>query len=111
VFLSSHNVIFEEGYPHHTSLTVGEQILLFDMLSKGIIVGFVELGFEDHICKLVHTIYGTMQGAHDWYETLLATYGIPLPEPLLVFNINMWRGNIPLPILTWMMFLGLQHWI
>src|SRR6266545_4359138 len=36
--------------------------------------GFVEPGFEDHICKLVHTIYGTMQGAHDWYETLTNTY-------------------------------------
>jgi len=36
--------------------------------------GFVETGFEDHVCKLVHTIYGTMQGAHDWYETLKETY-------------------------------------
>jgi len=36
--------------------------------------GFVESGFEDHVCKLVHTIYGTMQGAHDWYETLANTY-------------------------------------
>jgi hypothetical protein len=36
--------------------------------------GFVEPGYEDHVCKLVHTIYGTMQGAHDWYETLMATY-------------------------------------
>jgi len=36
--------------------------------------GFVEEGFEDHVCKLVHTIYGTMQGAHDWYETLTNTY-------------------------------------
>ena len=36
--------------------------------------GFVEPGFEDFVCKLVHTIYGTMQGAHDWYETLKATY-------------------------------------
>ena len=36
--------------------------------------GFVEPGFEDHVCKLVHTIYGTMQGAHDWYETLTNTY-------------------------------------
>jgi len=36
--------------------------------------GFVQPGFEDHICKLVHTIYGTMQGAHDWYETLTNTY-------------------------------------
>ena len=32
--------------------------------------GFIEPGFEDHVCKLVHTIYGTMQGGHDWYETL-----------------------------------------
>ncbi len=36
--------------------------------------GFVEPGLEDHVCKLVHTIYGTMQGAHDWYETLTETY-------------------------------------
>ncbi len=36
--------------------------------------GFVQTGFEDHVCKLVHTIYGTMQGAHDWYETLTNTY-------------------------------------
>jgi Reverse transcriptase (RNA-dependent DNA polymerase)/GAG-pre-integrase domain/gag-polypeptide of LTR copia-type len=36
--------------------------------------GFVELGFEDHVAKLLHTIYGTMQGGHDWYETLCTTY-------------------------------------
>jgi reverse transcriptase-like protein len=36
--------------------------------------GFVEPGFEDYVCNLVHTIYGTMQGGHDWYETLGATY-------------------------------------
>jgi hypothetical protein len=36
--------------------------------------GFVKPGFEDHVCKLVHTIYGTMQGAHDWYETFMNTY-------------------------------------
>jgi hypothetical protein len=36
--------------------------------------GFVQPGFEDHVCKLIHTIYGTMQGAHDWYETLTNTY-------------------------------------
>jgi Reverse transcriptase (RNA-dependent DNA polymerase)/Pol polyprotein, beta-barrel domain/GAG-pre-integrase domain/gag-polypeptide of LTR copia-type len=36
--------------------------------------GFVEPGYEDYVCKLVHTIYGTMQGAHDWYETLSKTY-------------------------------------
>ena len=36
--------------------------------------GFVEPGKENHACKLVHTIYGTMQGGHDWFETLGATY-------------------------------------
>jgi hypothetical protein len=36
--------------------------------------GFVEPGFEDYACKLAHTIYGTMQGGHDWYETLCGTY-------------------------------------
>ena len=36
--------------------------------------GFIEVGFEDHVAKLVHTIYGTMQGGHDWYETLCSTY-------------------------------------
>jgi hypothetical protein len=36
--------------------------------------GFIEPGYEDHVCKLVHTIYGTMQGGHDWYETLSETY-------------------------------------
>jgi hypothetical protein len=36
--------------------------------------GFVEPGFEDHVAKLVHTIYGTMQGGHDWWETLDTTY-------------------------------------
>ena len=36
--------------------------------------GFVENGYEDYVCKLIHTIYGTMQGGHDWYETLGETY-------------------------------------
>ena len=36
--------------------------------------GFVEPGYEDHACKLVHMIYGTMQGGHDWLETLRGTY-------------------------------------
>jgi len=35
---------------------------------------FVELGLEDHVCKLMHVIYGTMQGAHDWYKTLTEAY-------------------------------------
>jgi transposase InsO family protein len=36
--------------------------------------GFVEPGYEDHVCKLVHTIYGTMQGGNDWFWTLDSTY-------------------------------------
>ena len=36
--------------------------------------GFIEARYEDYVCKLVHTIYGTMQGAHDWYKTLAKTY-------------------------------------
>ncbi len=36
--------------------------------------GFIQHGFEDYVCKLVHMIYRTMQGAHDWYETLMNTY-------------------------------------
>ena len=36
--------------------------------------GFVEPGYKDYVCKLIHTIYGTMQEAHDWYETLSKTY-------------------------------------
>src|SRR6266540_1154360 len=36
--------------------------------------GFIQPGFEDYICKLVHMIYGIMQGAHNWYETLTSTF-------------------------------------
>ena len=36
--------------------------------------GFVEPGYEDSVAKLVHTIYGTMQGGHDWFNTLGTTY-------------------------------------
>ena len=36
--------------------------------------GFVKPGYEDHVCKLIHTIHGTMQGGHDWYKTLSATF-------------------------------------
>ena len=36
--------------------------------------GFIEPGYEDYVCKLVHMIYGTMQEAHNWYETLNWTY-------------------------------------
>ena len=36
--------------------------------------GFIEVGYEDYVCKLVHTIYGTMQGGHDWYKTVSKTF-------------------------------------
>ena len=36
--------------------------------------GFVQTRYEDYICKLVHTIYGTMQGGHNWYKMLQGTY-------------------------------------
>ncbi len=36
--------------------------------------GYVIEGQEDKVCKLVHTIYGTMQGGHDWYKTLGKMY-------------------------------------
>ena len=36
--------------------------------------GFVEPGLENRKAKLVHTIYGTMQGGHDWWKTLDTTY-------------------------------------
>ena len=36
--------------------------------------GFIEPSYDDYVCKLVHTIYRTMQGGHDWYKTLGGTY-------------------------------------
>jgi hypothetical protein len=36
--------------------------------------GFVEPRYKDYVAKLVHTIYGTMQGGHDWYKTLGTTF-------------------------------------
>ena len=36
--------------------------------------GFVEPGLENRKAKLVHTIYGTLQGGHDWWKTLDTTY-------------------------------------
>lgn len=36
--------------------------------------GYVVEGQEEKVCKLVHTIHGTMQGGHDWFETLGKTY-------------------------------------
>ena len=53
--------------------------------------GFVEPGYEDYVCKLVHMIYGTMQGGHDWYETLTKTfkdlgYTTSLADPCVRFK-------------------------
>lgn len=36
--------------------------------------GFVKPRLKKYVVKLLRTLYGTMQGAHDWYETLCATY-------------------------------------
>jgi hypothetical protein len=36
--------------------------------------GFIEPGSENLKAKLVHTIYGTMQGGNDWWKTLDNTY-------------------------------------
>jgi Reverse transcriptase (RNA-dependent DNA polymerase) len=36
--------------------------------------GFIEPGYKDYVAKLMHIIYGTMQGRHDWYETLSTTF-------------------------------------
>ena len=33
--------------------------------------GFVEPGYEDYAAKLLHTIYGTMQGGHDWVRNIV----------------------------------------
>jgi hypothetical protein len=46
--------------------------------------GFVESGFKDHVCKLVHMIYRTMQGAHNWYETLRNTRSWGIPRRVLI---------------------------
>ena len=35
---------------------------------------FVKPGYEDCVAKLVHTIYGIMQGGHHWYKTLSTTF-------------------------------------
>src|ERR1700678_3938530 len=36
--------------------------------------GFVEPSKEHMVYKLVHMIYGTMQGSHDWFKTLATSY-------------------------------------
>ena len=53
--------------------------------------GFIETGYEDYVCKLIHTIYGTMQGGHNWYETLSTTfndlgYTTSLADPCVRFK-------------------------
>lgn len=63
--------------------------------------GLIKPGFKDHVCKLIHTIYGTMQGGHDWYETLSTTFNIPSPAQIHVFNSKRRTGTTQLltPIL------------
>lgn len=36
--------------------------------------GYIVAGEENKVCKLVYMIYGTMQGAHDWFKTLATMY-------------------------------------
>jgi Reverse transcriptase (RNA-dependent DNA polymerase) len=36
--------------------------------------GFIKPRYKDYVCKLIHTIYGTMQGGHDWYKKLSQMY-------------------------------------
>lgn len=36
--------------------------------------GYVVSGKEEKVCKLVHTIYGAMQGGHDWFKMLGKMY-------------------------------------
>lgn len=35
---------------------------------------FVKSNYKDYVCKLIHTIYGIMQGGHNLYETLSETF-------------------------------------
>ena len=67
--------------------------------------GFIKPGYEDHVCKLIHMIYGTMQEGHDWYKTLSATfnkirYTTSCVDPCVHFK--KWMGTIRslTPILT-----------
>ena len=36
--------------------------------------GFVVPGTKGLVCRLKKTLYGTKQGTHNWYKTLLKTY-------------------------------------
>ena len=70
--------------------------------------GFVEPRYENHVAKLVHTIYGTMQGAHDWYETLSTTFDKPSLALIHAFNSRKQMGTIQPWIHTQMTYLELQ---
>jgi hypothetical protein len=77
--------------------------------------GFVQAGQEGLACKLIHTIYGTMQGGHNLYETLGSTYNdlkyiTSHADPCVRFNkenrnytlTNIYTDAIPLVRLTMM---------
>jgi Reverse transcriptase (RNA-dependent DNA polymerase) len=73
--------------------------------------GFIEPGYEDFICKLIHMIYGTMQGGHDWYKHLAKhiTNSATLPPvQIRVSNSKQRTETILLWIPIPMMFLVLQ---
>jgi hypothetical protein len=36
--------------------------------------GFVAKGKEDHVCRLLRSLYGTMQAGHTWWHELDKTY-------------------------------------
>jgi hypothetical protein len=60
--------------------------------------GFAEPGLKDHVCKLIHTIYGMMQGAHNWYKTLTNTYNklgyiTSWADPCIRFKRGYWVYN------------------
>src|ERR1700679_2952007 len=65
--------------------------------------GFIKPGYEDYVCKLVHTIYGTMQGGHDWYKTRVSKSGHgpvfchfwPRPRPLKKIYCTEWARPGP----------------
>jgi hypothetical protein len=65
---------------------------------------FVKQGYEDFVCKLIHMIYRTMQGAHDWYKTLGGTfdelgYSTSWADPCVCFKKE--GGNYTLTDIYW----------
>ncbi len=72
--------------------------------------GFVKPGFEDHVCKLIHTYTGQCKApmtgtkhSPKRMKTLVTLH----PVPIRVSNTSVKMGDIPLPIPTPMTCLGL----